>query len=306
MIYQNTIWQKRWKTIAKISLNLSILLLIFFLLVKREEEFYSLFNIYFFLILPYEYLILFLISLRIFSLARLLGYNLSMKDIYLITITTKFYQILFPSLLAEGVRGIKYFFAGLRNKYDILFLLIFDRIIGFTTFFLLFLASAITLKTFHIDKTMFLLLLLFSFAFILVLLNIERIKRAVAHAFDDHIPKKALILPLTLSLVAQTSIMLKYFFIFHWIVGLNMDFLHTLYLCSASHLSQIVPISTGLFSIKDGFLFFILHTENGEYLKALHLLFVLGSIEFFNGLGGGIIEAIGLTRRTLPHRGDRR
>jgi len=211
MIYQNTIWQKRWKTIAKISLNLSILLLIFFLLVKREEEFYSLFNIYFFLILPYEYLILFLISLRIFSLARLLGYNLSMKDIYLITITTKFYQILFPSLLAEGVRGIKYFFAGLRNKYDILFLLIFDRIIGFTTFFLLFLASAITLKTFHGDKTMFLLLLLFSFAFILVLLNIERIKRTVAHAFDDHIPKKALILPLTLSLVAQTSIMLKYF-----------------------------------------------------------------------------------------------
>src|SRR4030042_153632 len=105
MIYQNTIWKKRWKTIAKISLNFSILLLIFFLLVKGEEEFYSLFNIYFFLILPYEYLILFLISLRIFSLACLLGYNLSMKDIYLITITTKFYQILFPSLLVEGVRG---------------------------------------------------------------------------------------------------------------------------------------------------------------------------------------------------------
>jgi hypothetical protein len=304
MINKNTLRQKKWKVIAKILLNLSILFLIFLLLMKRRERFDPSFNIQFFLLLPYEYLILFLISLRIFSLAHLRGYNLSMKDIYLITITIKFYQILFPSLLAEGVRGIKYFFAGLRDKYDILFLLVFDRIIGFTTFFLLFLASAITLKTFHIDKTMFLLLLLFSFAFVLVLLNIERIKRAVAHAFDDHIPKKALILPLILSLVAQMSIMLKYFFIFYWIVGINMDFLKTLYLCSASHLSQIVPISTGLFSIKDGFLFFILHTEKGQSLKALHLLFVLGSVEFFNGLGGGIIESLNLTAKTIPRRKD--
>jgi hypothetical protein len=271
---------------------------------KKREEFAPLFNIHFFLLLPYEYLILFLISLRIFSLAHIFGYNLSMKDIFFTTITTKFYQILFPSLLVEGVRGIKYFFAGLHDKYDILFLLVFDRIIGFTTFFLMFLVSAISLKPFHIEKTMFLLLLLFSFAFVLALLNIERIKRAVAHAFDYHIPKKALILPLILSLVAQMSIMLKYFFIFHWIVGLNMDFLHTLYLCSASHLSQIVPISTGLFSIKDGFLFFVLHTVNGEYPKALHLLFVLGSVEFFNGLGGGIIESMSLTAKTIPHRRD--
>jgi hypothetical protein len=304
MIYKKTVWQKKWKVIAKILLNLSILFLIFLLLMKRRGEFNSSFNIYFFLLLPYEYLILFLISLRIFSLAHLFGYSLSMKEIYLITITTKFYQIFLPSLLVEGVRGVKYFFAGFYDKYDILYLLVFDRIIGLTTFFLLFLASAITLKTFHIDKTMFVLLLLFSFAFLLIMLNIKRIKGMVAHTFDYPISRKKLILPVILSLIAQMSIMLKYFYIFSWIVNIPLDFMHTLYLCSASHLSQIIPISTGLFSIKDGFLFFILHTVNGEYLKALHLLFVLGSVEFFNGLGGGIIESLSLTAKTIPRRKD--
>jgi hypothetical protein len=75
----------------------------------------------------------------------------------------------------------------------------------------------------------------------------------VAHAFNYPISSKKLILPVILSLVAQMSIMLKYFYIFSWIVNIPLDFMHTLYLCSASHLSQIIPISTGLFSIKDGF-----------------------------------------------------
>jgi hypothetical protein len=43
---------------------------------------------------------------------------------------------------------------------------------------------------------------------------------------------------------------------------------------------------------------------NRENTKALHLLFVLGSIEFFNGLGGGIVESISLTANTLFKRKD--
>jgi hypothetical protein len=305
MICKNTLWQQRCKFIAKISINVFILLFIFFLLQRKRVELNYLFDIHFLLLLPYEYFILFLISMRIFFLVRILRYNMPIKEIYLITITTKFYQILLPSLLVEGVRGIKYFLAGLRNKYDIFSLLVIDRVIGFTTLLLLFLASAIPLRFYPVDRTMFLLLLFFSFAFVLVLLNIERIKKTMAHAFnglDGHIPKKALVFPLGLSFIAQMSIMLKYLFIFYWIVGLNIDWLQTLYLFSASHLAQVVPISTGLFSVKDGFLFFLLHTVNGESLKALHLVFVLGSVEIFNAVGGGIIESMRLTARTVPDR----
>lgn len=304
MLNLGNIRQKKWGIILKVSLNLSILIIIILVLLKKKNELYLPFNIYFLFIILYEFFILFLISLRILSLSHALNQKISLKDIYLITITTKFYNIFFPSLLTEAIRGIKYNLAGISDRYNILFLVIFDRIVGFITFFIIFLLSAFSLKIFRIDKTTLLLSLALLLFFIIVLFNITKIRYIFNHKpFNKHLSKKALFSTLVISLMAQMAIMFKYFYIFQMIIHINLDLIHTIYICSASHLSQIIPFSAGLFSIKDGFLFFIITTGQGEYIKALNLILILGSIEILTGIAGGLLESIGLMKKTLSrHR----
>jgi len=297
------IYRKRWWVILKISLNLTILLVIVYIIMKKKAEFYPLFNSGFLVTVPYEFFILSLISFRIFYLARTLNEKISLKNIYLITLTTKFYNILLPSIFVEGIRGAKYYFAGMQDKYNILFLVAFDRIMGFITFFIIFIFSIFLLKISHMNYIVLMPSLIFFPIYIIASFNVGRIRHALNHTFfNRHLSKKTLFFAFVLSFTAQTAIILKYFYLFHLLGGLDLNFIQTIYVGSASHLSQIIPVSSGLFSIKDGLLFFILSSKQGEYITALRLVLFLGGIELITGIAGGIIESIGLTKKTMIHK----
>lgn len=291
---------KKTGTILKILLNFIILTATIYILIKKRAEILSLFNTFFLFALFCEFIILFLISLRILFLSSALGEKISLKNVYFITLTTKFYNIFFPTFLAEGIRGIKYHMAGIASTYNVVSIVLIDRIIGFITFFIMFLFSLFLLRPSGMDMTFLLFSVIMSLVFVVILFNIDRIKGIFNHKNPDkYFSKKALFSAIGMSFIAHMAIMLKYFFIFRLIAYISLGFIKTVYICSASHLSQIIPVSYGLFSIKDGFLFYVIKTEQGEYTKALSLILVLGSIEMIMGIAGGILESIGFFKKTL-------
>lgn len=294
------IQKKKYLKFIKILSNLILLNALFYIIKKRGIEIHSIFNKIFLFVVFYEFFILYLISWRIFFLSCALNEKVAPKSVFVITLTTKFYNIFFPSLLTEGIRGIKYYFAGIIDKYSIFSLVIFDRAIGFISFFVIFLFAAILIKPFKADKTLLFLSLILSLAFIIILFNSDRIKSIFFHGLHNKkLSKRELVIAFIVSFISQMTIMIKYFIIFRFIININIEFIKTVYICSASHLSQVVPISTGLFSIKDGFLFYIINTEQGDFNMALNLIVVLGSIEIITGLIGGIVESIILFKKTL-------
>lgn len=295
--------KKKWLILLKVCLNLFILITIIFILWNKKYNLNHLFNLYLILVISFEFIILFLISSRILMLSHALKQNISLKDIYRITITTKFYNMVFPSVVTEVIRGIKYYLAGIKDKYNIMFLVIFDRIIGFITFFIIFIISAFLLKFHEFDRIVmvFLWVLLFL-VFIIALFNMDKIRRFLNHKdFFIHLSKKTLFFTMGISLIAQMGIIFKYFFIFRVIVDIDFDFIHTIYICSASHLSQIIPFSTGIFTVKDGVLFFILSKGRGDYTSALNLMAILGVMELFIGIVGGVWESMGIMKKVISH-----
>ncbi len=297
------IYKKRWRVILKVSLNLTILLAIIYIILEKGGKFYPLFNLYLLFTIPYEFFILFLISFRIFYIARTLNENITLKKIYFVTITTKFYNILLPSIFVEAIRAAKYYFAGLQDKYNILFLVAFDRIMGFITFFIIFLFSIFSMKIYNTNYSVLMPFLIIYPVHIIASFNMGKIRHILHHTFfDRHLSKKTLFLAFLLSFSAQMAIILKYFYLFRLLGGLDLDFIKTLYIGSASHLSQIIPVSSGIFSIKDGLLLFILSSKQNEYITALRIILFLGGIEIITGIIGGIVESIGLTKKTVIHQ----
>jgi hypothetical protein len=287
----------------RFSLNFFILALIVYLVRSRKVSFDVLFNASFFFLLLFDFLVLIFISLRISFLAAILGCKIKLKDIYLISISIKFYQIFLPSVLSEGIRGTKYFLSGIKNRYDIIFLVIFDRIIGFMSFFFLFILSFFFLRP-NFDKAVIILLISIFIVFAAGFINIGKIRKLFQNTIGQRTSIKSMIAPLVFSLFAQIIIVTKYFYLFnHCIVGFHKDFLQTLYISSAAHLSQIVPLTTGIFSIKDGFLFLLLKEGSGNIEKAFSVLLLLGSLEFFMGIVGGIVEFVYIIKKSIRLRG---
>lgn len=301
-----SIGYKKIENIFKILLNLLILAAIIYILIKEKAVIFQIFNKLFLFAFLCEFIILFFISIRIFFLSRALREKISLKDIYLTTITTKFYNLFLPTLLTEGIRGIKYYLAGVNDKYNVFFLVLLDRVIGFITFSIIFLLSLFLKKPSYADRNLMFFFIVFLIASILFLFNVDKIRAKVKFMDSSRdLSKKNLLNAIKMSFIAQFIIMLKYFFIFRFLIDLSYDFITTLYICSGSHLSQIIPFSTGLFSVKDGFLFYIINKQQGEYIKALSLILVLGVIEILIGITGGIVELSCHAREQLKKIDDK-
>ncbi|MCS7281586.1 MAG: lysylphosphatidylglycerol synthase domain-containing protein [Desulfobacterota bacterium] len=276
------------KTLLKHTISFTILFGLTYILTVKGPGLKTLLSPLFLLSLSLEFLILLLISLRISFLFRSAGEGLSLKTIYTINLTNRFYTIFLPSLLSEATRALKYHLYGIKDGRSILFLIVGDRIIGYITFSAIFLMSILysALSKGEYQKQLPILAGILLF----VILTIFLLKRTIKRKVPNHIQSKHLLISCLLSVAAQTVILLKYFFIIRLMLMINLTFSQVALFGSASHLSQILPLSLGFFGTKEAFMFFTLNATSGDITKATSFICIVGFIEVLTGSLGGILH----------------